>query len=62
MVRALRPATRLPLHVHLMISEPERYIDEFVTAGADLVTVHVETCPHLHAPCNKSVRPAPARR
>jgi pentose-5-phosphate-3-epimerase len=45
-----------------MISEPERYIDEFVTAGADLVTVHVETCPHLHAPCNKSVRPAPARR
>lgn len=47
-VRALRPVTRLPLHVHLMIIEPERYINEFVRAGADLVTVHVETCPHLH--------------
>jgi len=47
-VRALRPVTRLPLHVHLMIEEPERYIETFVRAGADLVTVHVETCPHLH--------------
>ena len=47
-VRSLRPVTRLPLHVHLMIVEPERYIDEFIQAGASLVTVHVETCPHLH--------------
>jgi ribulose-phosphate 3-epimerase len=47
-VRALRPITRLPLQVHLMIEQPERYIDPFVSAGANLVTVHVETCPHLH--------------
>lgn len=36
------------LDVHLMIESPERYIDSFVDAGADIVTVHVETCPHLH--------------
>ena len=47
-VRALRPITRLPLDVHLMIEEPERLIPEFVQAGADILTVHVETCPHLH--------------
>lgn len=47
-VRALRGVTSLPLHVHLMILEPERYIDAFAEAGADLLTVHVETCPHLH--------------
>ena len=46
-VRALRPVTHLPLQVHLMIEQPERYIDEFVRAGADAVIVHVETCPHL---------------
>ena len=46
-VRALRPATRLPLDVHLMIEHPERYIDEFAQAGADIIKVHVETCPHL---------------
>jgi len=46
-VRALRPVTRLPLHVHLMIVEPEHHIDAFARAGADLITVHVETCPHL---------------
>jgi len=46
-VRALRPVTRLPLHVHLMIVEPEHHIDDFARAGADLITVHVETCPHL---------------
>lgn len=46
-VSALRPITSLPLHVHLMIIEPERYIDAFSLAGADLITVHVETCPHL---------------
>ncbi len=47
-VRALRGVTALPLHVHLMIEAPERYIGDFAEAGADLITVHVETCPHLH--------------
>jgi ribulose-phosphate 3-epimerase len=47
-VEALRPATRLPLDVHLMIEAPERYIEAFARAGADSITVHVETCPHLY--------------
>lgn len=47
-VKAVRAATRLPLDVHLMIVEPERYLEDFVRAGADSLTVHVETCPHLH--------------
>ena len=51
-VRALRPvADDFPqalLDVHLMIEEPERYLDDFAAAGADAITVHVETCPHLH--------------
>jgi ribulose-phosphate 3-epimerase len=47
-VQAVRSATRLPLDVHLMIVEPEKYIDQFAKAGANLITVHVETCPHLH--------------
>jgi len=47
-VAALRPVTRLPLDVHLMIVEPERYIDAFAAAGADIITVHAEACPHLH--------------
>jgi ribulose-phosphate 3-epimerase len=47
-VRAVRGATSLPLDVHLMIEAPERYLAEFCEAGADLLTVHVETCPHLH--------------
>ncbi len=46
-VEAVRRATKLPLDVHLMIVEPERYVDAFVKAGADIVTVHVETSPHL---------------
>jgi ribulose-phosphate 3-epimerase len=46
-VQALRPITALPLHVHLMVEAPERMIDSFCAAGADLVTVHVEACPHL---------------
>jgi ribulose-phosphate 3-epimerase len=45
---ALRAATELPLDVHLMIETPERLIPDFVQAGADRITVHVETCPHLH--------------
>jgi ribulose-phosphate 3-epimerase len=47
-VRALRPVTTLPLHVHLMMERPESLIDAFADAGAGLITVHVETCPHLH--------------
>jgi ribulose-phosphate 3-epimerase len=47
-VQALRPLTRLPLDVHLMIEQPERHIPAFARAGADILTVHVETCPHLH--------------
>lgn len=47
-VRALRPLTALPLDVHLMIERPEQLIPEFARAGADCITVHVETCPHLH--------------
>ncbi|GIV58575.1 MAG: ribulose-phosphate 3-epimerase [Rhodothermaceae bacterium] len=50
-VRALRPladATGALLDVHLMIEQPERYIAAFAEAGADGLTVHVETCPHLH--------------
>jgi ribulose-phosphate 3-epimerase len=45
---AARRATSLPIDVHLMIERPERYVDAFVDAGADLVTVHVEACTHLH--------------
>jgi ribulose-phosphate 3-epimerase len=45
---AVRGATSLPLDVHLMIVEPERYVDDFVRAGATTVGIHVETCPHLH--------------
>ncbi len=47
-VAAIRRHTQLPLDVHLMIEAPERYIPQFVAAGADILTVHVETCPHLH--------------
>jgi ribulose-phosphate 3-epimerase len=47
-VEAVRRITRLPIDVHLMISEPERYIADFAKAGADYISVHVETCIHLH--------------
>jgi ribulose-phosphate 3-epimerase len=47
-VEAVKRATSLPLDVHLMIVEPEKYIDAFAKAGANLITVHQETCPHLH--------------
>ena len=47
-VRALRPVTSLPLDVHLMIENPDQYIEEFADAGADILTVHAEACPHLH--------------
>jgi ribulose-phosphate 3-epimerase len=47
-VKAIRAATKLPIDVHLMIVEPERYVDDFAKAGADGLTVHVEASPHLH--------------
>ncbi len=47
-VRALRNATKLPLDVHLMIEKPERYVKDFIDAGADWLGVHVEASPHLH--------------
>ncbi len=47
-VEALRPLTKLPLDVHLMIENPDQYIEMFAKAGADYITVHVEACPHLH--------------
>ena len=47
-VRAVRSLTELRLRVHLMIEQPERFIDDFVDAGANEITVHAETCPHLH--------------
>lgn len=47
-VEAVRAATTLPLDVHLMIVEPERYVADFAKAGADVISVHVEASPHLH--------------
>jgi len=47
-VKALRRVTSLSLDVHLMIVEPERYVDQFAEAGADHITVHIEASPHLH--------------
>jgi ribulose-phosphate 3-epimerase len=47
-VEAVRSVTTLPLDVHLMIVEPDGLIPEFIKAGASIVTVHIEACPHLH--------------
>ncbi|WP_094699474.1 ribulose-phosphate 3-epimerase [Brevibacillus laterosporus] len=47
-VDAIRPITQLPLDVHLMIEEPDRYIAQFAKSGADYITVHQEACRHLH--------------
>jgi len=47
-VEAVRKATRLPLDAHLMIVEPERYVEAFARAGADVISVHAEASPHLH--------------
>jgi len=46
-VAAIRKWTNLPLDVHLMIEAPERQISQFVDAGADIITVHIEACPHI---------------
>lgn len=47
-VEAIRPVTALTLDVHLMVENPDAYIAEFAEAGADIISVHVEACPHLH--------------
>jgi len=47
-VEAIRPVTKLPLDVHLMIENPDQYIEALAKAGADYITVHVEACRHLH--------------
>ncbi len=47
-ISAVRDATDIPFDVHLMIVEPEKYINDFAKAGADLISVHVEACLHLH--------------
>jgi len=47
-VEALQREISIPLDVHLMITDPDRYLDAFIDAGADILTVHVETCVHLH--------------
>jgi ribulose-phosphate 3-epimerase len=47
-VEAMRRGTSLPLEMHLMIQEPERYVEAFIRAGADIVIVHQEATPHLH--------------
>ncbi len=59
-IEAIRKRTRLPLDVHLMIEEPERYIETYARAGADLLTVHVEACPHLQRTLTQ-IREAGAR-
>jgi ribulose-phosphate 3-epimerase len=47
-VEACRRITKLPLDVHLMIEQPERHLESFAEAGASGITVHIETCPHIH--------------
>lgn len=46
--QAVRKSTSLPIDVHFMIEEPEKQIDAFVEAGANSITVHIESCPHIH--------------
>ncbi|KRM99509.1 ribulose-phosphate 3-epimerase [Loigolactobacillus rennini DSM 20253] len=48
MVAALRPVTKLVLDCHLMVTEPERFVTQFAQAGADILTLHVESTPHIH--------------
>jgi ribulose-phosphate 3-epimerase len=59
-VEAVRRVTKLPIDAHLMIVEPERYVEAFAEAGADLVSVHAEVSPHLHRTL-QAIRAAGAR-
>jgi len=47
-VKAVKASTSLPIDVHLMIVEPEKHLKSFADAGADTITIHYETCPHIH--------------
>ena len=47
-VKAVKKVTQLPLDVHLMISDPDKYLDDFIDAGSSILTVHAEACRHLH--------------
>jgi len=59
-VEAVRKVTRLPIDAHLMIVEPERYLEAFAKAGADIISVHAEVSPHLHRTL-QAIRAAGAR-
>ncbi|HEX7623850.1 MAG TPA: ribulose-phosphate 3-epimerase [Anaeromyxobacteraceae bacterium] len=59
-VEAVRKVTKLPIDAHLMIVEPERYVEAFAKAGADVVSVHAEVSPHLHRTL-QAIRAAGAR-
>lgn len=59
-VEAVRKVTRMPIDAHLMIVEPERYVEAFAKAGADLISVHAEVSPHLHRTI-QAIRAAGAR-
>jgi ribulose-phosphate 3-epimerase len=59
-VEAVRKATKLPIDAHLMIVEPERYVEAFARAGADVISVHAEVSPHLHRTL-QAIRGAGAR-
>ena len=59
-IESIRKRTRLPLDVHVMIEEPERWVETYVGAGADLLTVHAEACRHLQR-CLVQIREAGAR-
>jgi ribulose-phosphate 3-epimerase len=59
-VEAVRKVTKLPIDAHLMIVEPERYVEAFAKAGADLISVHAEASPHLHRTL-QAIRAAGAR-
>jgi len=59
-VEAVRKVTKLPIDVHLMIVEPERYVEAFAKAGANLISVHAEVSPHLHRTL-QAIRAAGAR-
>ncbi len=53
LVKAIKSLTNVPLDVHLMISNPDLYLEDFRKAGADIISVHQETCPHLYKTVNK---------
>lgn len=52
-IKSIRKVTKKVFDVHLMVNEPERYINDFAASGADLITVHAEACKHLHSTIQK---------